>query len=163
MTRRAPGATIHHVPGRRPAQYSRRHGRPGPLDVPDALGKLDRALEILTDVQVMLGQTVIRLDGLGAGHDRNVTELAAQRDLLTDVRDRVTSLEHAPDYDRAIEQIEGRYDRTIEQIEGRLTAVEARPPGVTGRQLLAALAGVVATLAGLVAVAAFALDHIRIT
>lgn len=152
MTRRAPGATIHHVPGRRPAQYSRRHGRPGPLDVPDALGKLDRALEILTDVQVMLGQTVIRLDGLGAGHDRNVTELAAQRDLLTDVRDRVTSLEHAPDY-----------DRTIEQIEGRLTAVEARPPGITGRQLLAALAGVVATLAGLVAVAAFALDHIRIT
>lgn len=152
MTRRAPGAAIHHVPGRRPAQYSRRHGRPGPLDVPDALGKLDRALEILTDVQVMLGQTVIRLDGLGAGHDRNVAELAAQRDLLTDVRDRVTSLEHAPDYDRA-----------LEHLEGRLAAVEARSPGITGRQLLAALAAAVATLASLVAVAAFALDHIRLT
>lgn len=139
MTSRAL-APVHHLPGHRAIP----EGHPPTVPDTDA-GKLDKVLDILTDVQVKVGETAVRVETLSASQQQVTCELGAQRQDLADLRDRVTSLEHAPD------------------LSARLDAVEARPPGVTSRQLWAALGSAAAAAAALVAVLAFLLDHVRLT
>jgi len=134
----SPATGVHHLPGRRAV--------PGGLSaVPDADTKLDQLLGILTDVQVKVGETAVRIEALTTAHEHTAGDLVTQREALADLRDRVTSLEHTPDP------------------SARLVALEARPVGVTPRQLWAALASAEAAAAGTVAVLAFLLDHVRLT
>lgn len=135
-----PLAPVHHLPGHRAIP----EGHPPTVADTDA-GKLDKALDILTDVQVKVGQTAVRVEDLTTAHQQVAGELGIQRQDLADLRDRVTSLEHAPG------------------LADRLAAVETRPLGVTPRQLWAALGSAAAAAAALVAVLAFLLDHVRLT
>lgn len=113
------GASIHHLAG-----VARSHPR-GAVLPETADDKLDRALEILTDVRVDIGRIAERQTALAdqtAGNARGLDELAAK---------------HREDV-RAVW-------RAIDELR-------ARPAGLTGKALLAGAGGIVALAVGVIEV-----------
>lgn len=111
------GASIHHLAG-----VARPHPRGAALPE-SADDKLDRALEMLTDVRVDIGRIAERQ-----------TALADQSASTT----------------RDVEQLADRHRQDIRALWVAVDELRARPVALTGRALLAAAGGVVALAVGVV-------------
>lgn len=119
------GATIHHLAGTRPGT----HPHAGVTTLAESADhKLDRALEMLTDVRVDIGRIAERQTALADQHAKDLGDLATKH------REDVRALW------KAVDELRGR------------------PPGLTGKALLAGAGTLVALAVGLVQL----LTHVHI-
>lgn len=128
MSTAVAGATIHHLAGTRPGA----HPHAGVTTLAESADhKLDRALEMLTDVRVDIGRIAERQTALA---DQTASHAKYLGDLATKHREDVRALWKAVD------------------------ELRARPPGLTGKALLAGAGTLVALAVGLVQL----LTHVHI-
>lgn len=125
MSTAVAGATIHHLAGTRPGT----HPHAGVTTLAESADhKLDRALEMLTDVRVDIGRIAERQTALADQHAKDLGDLATKH------REDVRALW------KAVDELRGR------------------PPGLTGKALLAGAGTLVALAVGLVQL----LTHVHI-
>lgn len=121
MSTAVAGATIHHLAGTRSGPLHPRTGETALAESADH--KLDRALEMLTDVRVDIGRIAERQTALS---DQTASHAKDLGDLMTKHREDVRAVWKAID------------------------ELRARPAGLTGKALLAGAGTLVALAVGLV-------------
>lgn len=122
------GATIHHLAGTRPGT----HPHAGVTTLAESADhKLDQVLETLTLLRVDVGKIAVRHDAL-----------ASQADA------------HARDLDT----VRAKHSADTRELWKAVDELRARPPGLTGKALLAGAGALVALAVGLVQL----LTHVRI-